>query len=333
MASTKTLTFKVTRQNPELIPPAKPTPHEFKPLSDINDQEGLRFQIPVTCLKCGGFIFALRLNHTMSDPVVLVQFMSAIGELARGAEAPSIPPVWQRHLLSVHDPPHVSCTHHESGDVGIISQTPLSNVCIIFVVISHSLSSDLLKISIIFQHLWRCRTIAISPDPNEEVRVLCIVNIRMRFDPPLPDEYYGNAFALPTAITTVENLSKNPLHYALELVRKTIAVVIEEYMKSVADLMVIRGQPHFTMMQTYVVSDAKAAYGGPAKGDVTAIPDLTIFCIPIKNNKGDNRIVVPIILQVKVMEVLEKQLEMMVKMDDDNLVADWKSSILIKSAL
>ncbi|GFP82378.1 benzyl alcohol o-benzoyltransferase [Phtheirospermum japonicum] len=41
------LSFKVTRQNPELIPPTKPTPHEFKPLSDIDDQEGLRFQIPV----------------------------------------------------------------------------------------------------------------------------------------------------------------------------------------------------------------------------------------------------------------------------------------------
>ncbi|KAL0318172.1 UNVERIFIED_CONTAM: Benzyl alcohol O-benzoyltransferase [Sesamum calycinum] len=47
MASPNALTFEVTRQNPELIPPAKPTPHEFKPLSDIDDQEGLRFQIPV----------------------------------------------------------------------------------------------------------------------------------------------------------------------------------------------------------------------------------------------------------------------------------------------
>ncbi|GFP82383.1 benzyl alcohol o-benzoyltransferase [Phtheirospermum japonicum] len=46
-SSTNTLDFKVTRRNPELIPPAKPTPHEFKPLSDIDDQEGLRFQIPV----------------------------------------------------------------------------------------------------------------------------------------------------------------------------------------------------------------------------------------------------------------------------------------------
>ncbi|KAL0304933.1 UNVERIFIED_CONTAM: Benzyl alcohol O-benzoyltransferase [Sesamum calycinum] len=46
MASPNALTFEVTRQNPEHIPPPKPTPHEFKPLSDIDDQEGFRFQIP-----------------------------------------------------------------------------------------------------------------------------------------------------------------------------------------------------------------------------------------------------------------------------------------------
>ncbi|GER27265.1 HXXXD-type acyl-transferase family protein [Striga asiatica] len=38
--------FKVTRKNPELLRPAKPTPHEFKSLSDIDDQMGLRFHTP-----------------------------------------------------------------------------------------------------------------------------------------------------------------------------------------------------------------------------------------------------------------------------------------------
>lgn len=41
------LVFKVTRAAPELIPPVAPTPKEFKELSDVDDQEGLRFQIPI----------------------------------------------------------------------------------------------------------------------------------------------------------------------------------------------------------------------------------------------------------------------------------------------
>ncbi|KAJ4828730.1 hypothetical protein Tsubulata_022136, partial [Turnera subulata] len=41
--TTSSLVFKVHRREPELIRPAKPTPHEFKDLSDIEDQEGLRF--------------------------------------------------------------------------------------------------------------------------------------------------------------------------------------------------------------------------------------------------------------------------------------------------
>ncbi|KAI3743374.1 hypothetical protein L1987_61081 [Smallanthus sonchifolius] len=40
------LTFTVRRRAPELIVPAKPTPREPKPLSDIDDQESLRFHIP-----------------------------------------------------------------------------------------------------------------------------------------------------------------------------------------------------------------------------------------------------------------------------------------------
>ncbi|KAK2991164.1 hypothetical protein RJ640_015469 [Escallonia rubra] len=41
------LVFKVTRREHEPVVPAKPTPNEHKLLSDIDDQEGLRFQIPV----------------------------------------------------------------------------------------------------------------------------------------------------------------------------------------------------------------------------------------------------------------------------------------------
>ncbi|KAL0423372.1 UNVERIFIED_CONTAM: Benzyl alcohol O-benzoyltransferase [Sesamum radiatum] len=317
MASPNALTFKVTRQNPELIRPAKSTPHEFKPLSDIDDQEGLRFQLPliqffrknpamdrkdpvklirdalakalvfyypfagrlremagrklvvectgegalfieadadvrleqfgdtlqppfpcmeellydvpgssdmvncpllliqITRLKCGGLILALRANHTISDGFGLSRFGSTMVELARGAEIPSILPVWQRHLLSACDPPHVSYMHHEYENIPDTKETliPLDNM------VQRSFFFGPSEISALRRHLplhlrrcttfellaaciWRCRTIAISPDPNEEVRILCFVNGRRLFNPPLPAGYYGNVVASPLAIST-----------------------------------------------------------------------------------------------------------------------------------
>ena len=39
--------YTVRRKPAELVTPAGPTPHELKLLSDIDDQEGLRFYVPV----------------------------------------------------------------------------------------------------------------------------------------------------------------------------------------------------------------------------------------------------------------------------------------------
>ena len=43
--SPTSLAFTVRRCEPELVAPTKPTPHEFKQLSDLDDQECFRFQI------------------------------------------------------------------------------------------------------------------------------------------------------------------------------------------------------------------------------------------------------------------------------------------------
>ena len=76
----------------------------------------------------------------------------------------------------------------------------------------------------------------------------------------LPPGYYGNAFMYPTSITKAEMLCKNPLEYAVRLLKKAKVERSEEYyMKSLADLMIIKGWPSFTKVGNYVVSDAQRA--------------------------------------------------------------------------
>lgn len=177
------------------------------------------------------------------------------------------------------------------------------------------------------------------------MRVICIVNSRSKFNPPLPRGFYGNGFAFPVALTTAEKLCQNPLGYALELVRKAKNDVNEEYMKSVADLMVIKGRPHFTVVRSYLVSDVtragfgdvdfgwgKPAYGGPAKGGVGAIPGVASFYIPFRNKKGEEGIVVPVCLPAPAMVRFVKELDKMLK-DEKSVAAGEHKSTFITCAL
>lgn len=68
------LTFKVRRCEPELIVPSKPTPHEVKKLSDVDNQKGLRVQT------CAVWFFKKSENPSMEgkDPVKVIR--QALGE-------------------------------------------------------------------------------------------------------------------------------------------------------------------------------------------------------------------------------------------------------------
>lgn len=425
------LVFKVSRREPVLITPSEPTPHELKPLSDIDDQDGLRVQIPLICfypydpsmqrrdpvkvikealaktlvfyypfagrlregpkrkllvectgegilfieadadvtleqfgdalyppipcleellfdvpgsggmincpllliqvtrLKCGGIVFAIRLNHTMSDATGLNQFLSAMCEMVHGAQTPSIQPVWERDVLNARNPPQVTCLHHEydqlvddtTDNVPLTKKTHRSfffgaaNISAIRgfapLHLRHCSTFDVLT-----AFLWRCRTIALQPNPNDEMRILCVVNARNRFNPPLPRGYYGNCIAYSVAMATAGEISRNSLGFTLELVRKAKANVTEEYMRSVADLLVIKGRPRYTMVRSYLVSDVtramfaemnlgwgKPKYAGPAKGNVAS------FQIPYRTKKGEDGVLVTLCLPTPAMERFVKELD------------------------
>ncbi|XP_047153218.1 benzyl alcohol O-benzoyltransferase-like [Vigna umbellata] len=432
--------FTVRRCQPQLVVPAVPTPHEVKPLSDIDDQEALRFHVPfiqiypkqasmaekdpvqvirqalsqtlvfyypfagrlregphrklmvdctgegamfveadadvtleqfgdslqppfpcfhdllyhvpasqqitntplllvqVTRLRCGGFILAFCFNHIMCDGAGLSQFMSTWVEMARGATKPSIPPVWRRELLMARHPPRITCNHreyehvpdtvkgtHASNDHDMVLRSfffgPSQIAAIRGLVpphLQHCTTFDLITACI-----WRCRTKALQIKADEDVRMMVIVNGRGRLNPPLPVGYYGNAIAYPAAVTTAGKLCENPVGYAVELIKKLKGEVTEEYMHSVADLMVIKDRCMITTVRSCIISDltrlklreadfgwGEAVYGGVAEGGAGSFVEAT-YQVLHRNAKGEEGIVLPIWLPAKAMDRFAKELDAM----------------------
>lgn len=150
----------------------------------------------VTQLACGGFVMAVRLNHTICDTLGLVQFLNKVANISRGdASSASQPPVWRREILQARDPPRVTFTHHEYEDVHDNSNSSAvlmdrenmvqasfffgpKEVAALRKQLPSHLSAESSWFDVITACLWRCRTVALELDPEEVVRLSCAINAR-----------------------------------------------------------------------------------------------------------------------------------------------------------
>ncbi|KAF8719307.1 hypothetical protein HU200_024006 [Digitaria exilis] len=404
MAAAAALKFTVRRRPVVLVSPAAPTPREWKRLSDIDDQDGLRFHMPavyfyprhdvsivvggqqdpapvisdaiaralvhyyplagrlrelqgrklavdctgqgvlfveadadvrlehfgkalqppfpcmekllfdvpgssetlnspllffqVTRLACGGFILATRMQHAVMDAQGFVQFLGGVAELARGALAPKVRPVLATRRARA-------------------SRT----------------ASTTMTFELLAGCLWKSRTMALTTPPedaSEEMRLIFTVNARARNmagTMGIPKGYYGNAFAMPVAIATAGELRDNPVSYAVEMVRKAKEEAMgAEYIRSVADLMVLRGRPHFAVARAYLVTDVtktglgdlvfglgQPVYGGPAMGGVGAIPRVSSFLVKGKNAMDEDGVVAPVCLPAPAMDRFAEEIRKLLR--------------------
>jgi benzyl alcohol O-benzoyltransferase len=173
---------------------------------------------------------------------------------------------------------------------------------------------------------WRCRTVALAPDANEVMRMVCIVSVRGgKSGAAIPEGYYGNAFALPVALATAGELRTNPLDFAVELVQRAKRGVDVQYLRSVADLMVLRGWPNLTVAHAFLLSDVttvgfsgldfvwgEPAYGGPATGSGGPVPGMASFLIATNGDDGEHGVVVPMCLLGPAMDRFAEETTVMV---------------------
>ncbi|GFZ08603.1 acetyl CoA:(Z)-3-hexen-1-ol acetyltransferase [Actinidia rufa] len=403
------LVFTVRRKEPRLVLPSKSTPRELKQLSDIDDQEGLRFQVPVimfykrnlsmegedpvkvirkalaealvfyypfagrliegpnrklvvdctsegvlfieadadielnqligdtidpgfsyldellhdvpgsegilgcpllliqvTRFRCGGWAFAIRLNHTMSD---------GPGEFLAARQPPSI-------TFQHHEYEQVINTTTDDNNKSMTNKSFFFGPKEIRAIRNHLLPHHRATSStfdILTACLWRCRTCALGLDPNDTVRISCIANGRGKHGLCVPRGYYGNVIAYPALVSRAGMISTSPLEYVVEEVKKAKARMTGEYFRSVADLMVTKGRPLYTVAGNYIVSDntrvgfdtidfgwGKPVYGGPAR----ASPVISFYA-RFKDNRGEDGTVVLMCLPEAAMERFQEELKKM----------------------
>ncbi|CAN6206716.1 unnamed protein product [Urochloa humidicola] len=296
--------------------------------------------VQVTRLKCGGFIFGRRICHCLVDAPGAMQFEKAICELARGANAPSLTPSWGRETFMARKPPNPSYPHIEyrepagGGPDRMMTTPPAAMARVPFFFGPREIAglrrrappgmrAACSRFELVAAAIWRSRAAALGYAPGEEVRLSFIVNARGRRPGiPLPEGFYGNAFAYSVAAATAGELTGRELGYALELVKKAKAAVTYDYLLSVADLMVLDGRPLFALSRTYIVSDVshagfksvdfgwgEAVYGGPAKGGEGPFPGVTNYFSRARNGKGEESIVVPVCLPKDAMEKFQLEVQ------------------------
>ncbi|KAI7987475.1 Methanol O-anthraniloyltransferase [Camellia lanceoleosa] len=105
----------------DFVRPSCPYAKEF--LYDVPGPGGITecplLLVHITRLSCGGFVLVIRLNHTVSDELGLVQLLKATVDMAKGSSSSPPRPVWQRELLKAREPPQITCAlHHQYEDSG-----------------------------------------------------------------------------------------------------------------------------------------------------------------------------------------------------------------------
>ncbi|OVA15227.1 Transferase [Macleaya cordata] len=211
----------------------------------------LQLHMQVTKFKCGGFVLGLCINHCMFDGIGAMEVMNSWGEVARGLPLTK-PPFLDRSILKARNPPMVEFTHHGivevediSNTLDIYNQEELVHKSFIFnsnkleQLKAKAMEDGVLNKCTSFEALsafvWRARTRALKWKPNQQTQLIFPVEGRSRFDPPLPEGYFGNGVVLTNSLCSAGELLENPMSFAVGVIQNSIRLVTNRYMRSVID--------------------------------------------------------------------------------------------------
>ncbi|KAJ4954248.1 hypothetical protein NE237_011031 [Protea cynaroides] len=220
-------------QHDKLLPDLPPEVNGLDPL----------VLMQVTQFTCGGFVMGLIFCHSICDGLGAAQFLSAVGELARGLNHPSITPVWCREAVTTKAP-----QVHETGKANPPPQPTLPSLpdyqleyASIDITpdqinqlkheFQESTGRTCSTFEVVAASMWSCRTRAIDLDRDAKVTLVFFANARQLLCPPLPQGFYGNCFFPVTTTVSSEEVSQASHAEVVKLIQESKSMLPIEFTK------------------------------------------------------------------------------------------------------
>ncbi|XP_057731005.1 spermidine hydroxycinnamoyl transferase-like [Arachis stenosperma] len=220
----------------------------------------------------GGFAVGILWSHPLGDGLAAIRFINSWAKLTRGAKLdPSELPFLDRSALKSTElltPPRFD--HREFKPLPLIlgrtdnieEQKKKTTFALLKLTSEHvqKLKKNAIvtengngngngngthnqsqrpysRFEVISAHIWRCACKARNLEENQPTVVKFNVDIRNRMNPPLPQNYFGNALG-PTVTPTcyLKEITSQPISYAAQKIREAVKKVSNhEFVKSQMD--------------------------------------------------------------------------------------------------
>ncbi|KAL3818541.1 hypothetical protein ACJIZ3_004446 [Penstemon smallii] len=286
--------------------------------------------VQVTKFKCGGFVLGLSMNHCMFDGIGAMEFVNSWGEVARGNPIKN-PPFMDRTILKSRNPPKPEYPHHEFAQIQDISNSTdlykeeilYKSFCFDHQKLQHlknkALQDKSLQNCTTFESLsafvWKSRTQSLNLNPNQQTKLLFAVDGRSRFDPPIPENYFGNAIVLTNSLSSAGELVENPISHTVKLVQNAVKMVTDEYMRSAIDYFeVTRARPSLdatlliTTWSRLSFHTTDFGWGEPVLSGPVALPEKEVILF-LSNGKERKSINVLLGLPASAMKKFDQLME------------------------
>ncbi|XP_004513919.1 alcohol acyl transferase 1 allele GSd-like [Cicer arietinum] len=277
--------------------------------------------IQVTNLRCGGMILFISLNHVLLDGTGISQFLNDWAHLTINPNSNlTIKPYHNREMLNIREPPQIKFPHpvyikepehtnyernylmwfinqkivHTSITFGANEILRLRKQC------TTSSFKYVTDFEVIVAHTWRSMTKSLNMSPTRVVNICFTANIRKKLK--LPKGFYGNAFVLVSAESTVKDLvNSNNLDHCIKCVQQAKSYLDdEEYIRSSIDLLKDKTLIVDEAINVFVsqlnklgIQDLDFGEGKPFHVD-TLDNDFAAFLLPVIGDPNAVRVIIPI---------------------------------------